>query len=132
MNVDKRLNYELAQFNKSEFIKKGVYHIFKAEHIGFDIIYHIDQNYPFHPPINIFLNGKDIYKCNKSQHCYPCNSYLCNGNWSPQITMKQIADDYISQLKSSNIHTYVSFILKYAHRHTIPPEISILISHFIF
>ena len=132
MNIDKRLNYELTQFKKSELIKKGSHHIIKVEYGGFDITYHIDQNYPFHPPINIFCNGKDMYKCNKALYCYPCNTYLCNGNWSPAITMKQIADDYINELKSSDIHIYVSFILKYAHSHTIPPEIRILISHYIF
>ena len=94
--------------------------------------FHIDDNYPFTPPIQVYCNGNDISNCNKTfNYCYACNSILCNMNWSPSCLLYIIADDYIYQLMHSELLHYVSLILR-RQMVFLPKEIIEHICTFIF
>lgn len=64
------------------------------------------ETYPFKPP-DIYYNDetylellklknkeeKDIVKKLKNKDCLCCDSFYCNDNWSPSITLKSIVDE---------------------------------------
>ena len=69
-----------------------------------------NNSFPFHPP-QIYYNGepyweilrlkfdfqKKLVKTYKKKDCLCCDSYSCNGNWAPSITLL----DVIQEIKSN-------------------------------
>ena len=98
--------------------------------------FHMDKNYPFEPPIKLYCNGKDMRKCSTGKYCYACHSIICQGNWSPSLRLSHIIEDYLVQLRESELKHLVTLILRRTSKANqlpwLPNELIEHICSFIF
>ncbi len=85
----------------------------ELNHVTFDyqgdcIVAHLSPDYPFKPPTTLFINGVEMShayfydrpKAVKKELgftdcCHMCQSFLCSDNWSPCITLHDVAEQMV-------------------------------------
>ena len=81
-----------------------------------NVILELSKSWPFHPPKNVYINGKsvklellpirlaDSYRIQYNR-CPCCACHILGRNWNITITVKQIIDQYIT-IKQRLWHIY--------------------------
>lgn len=99
----KRINKEFEILN-ANIISSNIKHKINYQNDIVDIEY--DDNYPFKPPLKIYINNKLLdynYNLNNDVqnileeyfniHCFCCNSLMCPNNWKPGNTIADILEE---------------------------------------
>ena len=132
----KRIQLEHEKLYGSTLTKSEENWIFSIEKENKTFKFYIDQNYPFAPPIKLYCNGKDMKQCSAGKYCYACHSIICQGNWSPALRLHHIIDDYITQLRESELKHLVTLVLRRMSKDNqlpwLPNELIEHICSFIF
>ena len=109
--------------------------------------FHIPDSYPFKPP-KLFIKGvhyndmlctsstdpfikNELRKLNITQ-CMCINSYLCNNNWSPAITLSRPIEEYFKNKSIMKPIIYKKWILIcWIKKEMSAPELVDIIVYFI-
>ena len=98
--------------------------------------FYMDKDYPFAPPVQLYCNGKNMKQCSAGKYCYACHSIICRGNWSPALRLHHIIEDYITQLRESELKHLVTLVMRRINRDNqlplLPNELIEHICSFIF
>ena len=88
--------------------------------------FHLDNSYPFSPPLSILCNGNKI-ECNKQPngiHCFMCQNNLCS-YWGPTITMQKIIQLYTHE------YFHMCILVSQLFQCKLPRELVEYIAHFV-
>lgn len=142
-NVQRRLKNELKNENNITYFNI-VNNFIKFSYKNMFIKVELDNNYPFRPPINIYINDKLTTICSNNNvvtnlllekygsRCLYCESLMCNINWSPTCTIINVVEEIlINKTKMNNIENLLLY-KKYSNQfNNLPDNISSLIIQFI-
>ena len=113
-----------AKFDKKEYKLK-----FVDKNLKYFII-EMPIDYPFRPPKNLVVDDKEIFYhrlANKLTinkffdiKCICCKSILCEFNWNPSKTVKDVVKEYYKFEEISTKSDVIDFLIK---KKSIPEEI---------
>jgi len=123
-HVRKRLSKELAHISQNNlYIVNGDKETINVTILDTNNFYtfNITNNYPFHIP-KIKINNSDYINFLRipslrfqqllikitGLNCLCCNSYICNGRWTPSMTLQHIIDEikYFNKYKKNIINKF--------------------------
>lgn len=139
-------NSKINNSNITYYISNITYNIdFEYNFCGekYNVEINLTNNYPFSPPIEVNINNKEytsncisdpttlnILQKYYNKHCLWCESLLCRNNWSPTITMCDIAHECINN--DNIIKTIKKFSIIMKKTNKLPMDVEKHILSFCF
>ena len=128
--LNRRLKKELINTNYTIENSSNSSKIIKFNYNNYNIVIKISLDYPFKPPLELYINnrlmshkyfndlpykiksrlyGKSINKC-----CLLCSSCLCSDNWAPSLKLIDVVKEFICIINMINMAYNKEYIKKYS------------------